>query len=182
MGVFFFKAKQQAHGAQVWAEIEKVFGSDLADHDALRNAAAGKGFNHFCKLANFEPNDLINKTRKFGICFAFECDGDDAGDADGTGFAQLSVAPDSGLLCYVVLVQNIVLPAAAAHVHVGGPSVAGPVVIPIKAPGRAGVSAGCARDVNHDLLEAIAHNPGNYDVNVHNAPFPGGAVRGQLEA
>jgi hypothetical protein len=28
--------------------------------------------------------------------------------------------------------------------------------------------------------DAIAANPANYYVNVHNAPFPGGAVRGQL--
>jgi len=29
------------------------------------------------------------------------------------------------------------------------------------------------------LLPSI-DNPQNHDVNVHNAPFPGGAVRGQL--
>lgn len=103
------------------------------------------------------------------------------GDADATGWAEVYAVPDAGLLCYVVIVENIVLPAAAAHIHVGGPTVPGPVVIPIKAPNRAGVSAGCVHDVNEMLLQAIADNPGAYYVNVHNTPFPGGAVRGQLE-
>jgi hypothetical protein len=32
-----------------------------------------------------------------------------------------------------------------------------------------------------DLLRDIAENPQNYYVNLHNARFPAGAVRGQLE-
>ena len=39
--------------------------------------------------------------------------------------------------------------------------------------------AGCV-EVDRDLAEAIAADPRGYYVNVHNAEFPGGAIRGQL--
>ena len=38
----------------------------------------------------------------------------------------------------------------------------------------------CLTDLNKNLLKDILRNPENYYVNVHNAPFPNGAVRGQL--
>lgn len=101
------------------------------------------------------------------------------GDPDGSGWAEVVTVPDLGLVCYVIVVSGIET-ATAAHIHVGGPTVAGPVVVHLKAPNRAGVSAGCVRDVDPELAANIAHNPGAYYVNVHNTPFPGGAVRGQL--
>jgi hypothetical protein len=39
---------------------------------------------------------------------------------------------------------------------------------------------GCVT-ADKDLIKDIRQNPENYYVNVHNAAFPGGAVRGQLE-
>ena len=38
----------------------------------------------------------------------------------------------------------------------------------------------CLTGLDKNLLKAIIRNPENYYVNVHNAPFPNGAVRGQL--
>jgi hypothetical protein len=101
------------------------------------------------------------------------------GDPDGRGSAVLILVPSQGRLCYVLQVEGIA-PAAAAHVHVGPPGTAGPVVVPLAPPTR-GVSGGCVA-ASEDLLNAIAANPGNYYVNVHNAEFPGGALRGQLSA
>lgn len=104
------------------------------------------------------------------------------GDEDGTGIARILVDPPAARVCSAIGVANISLPAAAAHIHVGGPDVAGPVVVPLAAPDASGSAAGCVEGVDPALIEAILADPGGYYVNVHNADFPDGAVRGQLSA
>ncbi|MDQ3642473.1 MAG: CHRD domain-containing protein [Actinomycetota bacterium] len=98
------------------------------------------------------------------------------GDLDGTGFAVVAAIPEVGLVCYGVVVFGIA-PANAAHIHEAPRGVAGPVVVPLQAP-TSGDSAGCVS--NQAEAEDIAENPSDYYVNVHNAEFPGGALRGQL--
>jgi hypothetical protein len=44
----------------------------------------------------------------------------------------------------------------------------------------AAVPRTCLTGLDKNLLKDILRNPLNYYVNVHNAPFPSGAVRGQL--
>jgi len=98
------------------------------------------------------------------------------GDPDGTGVARVTVDTSTGRICYVIRVSNIA-PATAAHIHEAPPGEPGPVVQGLIAPTR-GRSAGCL--TNYALAADIAADPGDYYVNVHNTPFPGGAVRGQL--
>jgi hypothetical protein len=104
------------------------------------------------------------------------------GDPDGTGIVQLAISAKKGRVCFLIEVANIGTPATAAHVHLGEAGVAGPVVIPLPAPGPFGVSAACLYDLDHSLLRDIRDNPSEYYVNVHNAAYPGGAIRGQLSA
>lgn len=99
------------------------------------------------------------------------------GDADGQGWATITVNPGLGRICYTLDVSGIA-PAAAAHIHEAPAGVAGPVVVPLTAP-TDGSSAGCA-SVSRELAMSILRHPGDYYVNVHNADFPGGALRGQL--
>lgn len=99
------------------------------------------------------------------------------GDPDGTGTAVFRVNPGQERVCYTLTVANID-PATAAHVHIAPADAPGPVVIPLAAPTN-GSSSGCA-DVDRSLALELIRNPGNYYVNVHNAAYPGGAVRGQL--
>jgi CHRD domain-containing protein len=100
------------------------------------------------------------------------------GDPNGRGsFAAIF---DGNELCYGLTNKNIEDPIAA-HIHRGGPNVAGPVVIPLQQPatGDPGASSDCT-DVEASLARAIRKNPRKYYVNVHTEDFPGGAVRGQL--
>jgi hypothetical protein len=101
------------------------------------------------------------------------------GDPDGTGTASVTVNPGLNQVCWEIAVQNITLPATAAHIHIAPVGVPGPVVVPLSAPDASGTSSGCTT-VDRMLAVAIVANPAAYYVNVHNADFPSGAVRGQL--
>ena len=101
----------------------------------------------------------------------------DQGDLDGTGTASVTVNVGQSRVCYELEVAGIA-EAQAAHIHVGAATTTGPVVVPLDPPAD-GDSAGCI-EISKDLAKQIASNPSNYYVNVHNVPFPSGALRGQL--
>ena len=61
------------------------------------------------------------------------------GDPNGWGEAEVKVY--KARVCYELEVERI-KPATAAHIHLGGPSVAGPIVVELKAP-TDGSSEGC---------------------------------------
>lgn len=98
------------------------------------------------------------------------------GDLDGSGFAVVAAIPELGLVCYAIAVFGIE-PATAAHIHEAPSGEPGPVVVGLDAPTE-GSSSGCIE--NQSEAEDIAADPADYYVNVHNADFPGGALRGQL--
>ena len=100
------------------------------------------------------------------------------GDADGSGWAQITLNQGQGRVCFSLAVTGIT-PATAAHIHVAPAGVPGPVVV-ILAPPTSGFSSGCVDGVSPELIKAIRKNPENYYVNVHNAEFLAGALRGQL--
>ena len=99
------------------------------------------------------------------------------GDPDGGGTAAVSVNPSKERLCFELTAAGTA-PATAAHVHDGPAGVAGPVVVTLTAP-SSGSSSGCVA-ADKTLLKDIKKNPAEYYVNVHNAEFPAGAIRGQL--
>jgi hypothetical protein len=100
------------------------------------------------------------------------------GDPDGAGTARITLNAGQGEVCFALTATGIV-PANASHIHVGGPTVAGPVVVTLAPPPTTGSSTACV-SANQDLVRQIASDPGAYYVNVHNAVFPAGAIRGQL--
>jgi hypothetical protein len=99
-------------------------------------------------------------------------------DPDGTGFATITLNVGQQRVCWDLTVADIA-PATASHIHAAPAGVNGGVVVPLSPP-TTGSSSGCAEDVDPTLIQAIIDHPELYYVNVHNAEFPGGAVRGQL--
>jgi CHRD domain len=97
------------------------------------------------------------------------------GDPNGWGHAWVKVY--KAKVCYKLKVKRI-KPATDAHIHRGGPNVAGPIVVPLKAP-TDGSSEGC-KAISKQLSKNLREHPWRYYVNVHNMPYPEGAIRGQL--
>jgi hypothetical protein len=102
------------------------------------------------------------------------------GDADGSGFAVVSIDPDAGSLTFAISVANIA-PPTLAHIHIGGPTVPGNILINFNPTFTNNVATGTINGIDAGTLNSILANPGGFYVNVHNADFPAGAVRGQLE-
>jgi divalent metal cation (Fe/Co/Zn/Cd) transporter len=97
------------------------------------------------------------------------------GDPNGRGEADVKVY--KAKVCYELEVERI-KPATAAHIHRGGPNVAGDIVVELKAP-TDGSSEGC-KAISKQLSKKLREHPSRYYVNVHNDPYPDGAIRGQL--
>lgn len=117
--------------------------------------------------------------RKFSTTLAGANEVPGPGDPNGSGFAVLRLNPGTGQVCFQIFVEDIALPATGAHIHEAPAGVAGPVVVPLTAPGANGESSGCVSVDREEILEII-QEPEEYYVNVHSTEFPAGAVRGQL--
>jgi hypothetical protein len=102
------------------------------------------------------------------------------GDPNASGSTVIVLNANSGTVCYVIRVSGISSPITAGHIHVGDATVAGPVVIPFPLIGGPNTFAGCTT-ADKTLIQNIIDNPSGYYTNVHNAPFPKGVMRGQLQ-
>ena len=99
-------------------------------------------------------------------------------DPDGSGSARITFAEGAENLCFEITVRDIA-PATMAHIHGGSAGEAGtPPVVRLGAP-TSGEARGCVA-APQPAVDAIRANPAAYFVNIHNAEFPGGAIRGQL--
>ena len=110
------------------------------------------------------------------------------------GIDTVGATDNSRVLCYNLQVKRIgeleLAPGGgrAAHIHKGKAGENGPVVAALAWP-QGGQSADCldARlrpaqfPLGDGVVADILANPEDYYVNVHNAEFPSGAIRGQLQ-
>lgn len=97
-------------------------------------------------------------------------------DPDGTGTATVRIVGTT--VNYQITVANID-PPTAQHIHSGAAGVNGPIVVDL--PGTwVGNTLTGTTTTDAATAAAIIANPAAFYVNVHNGPFPGGAIRGQL--
>lgn len=96
------------------------------------------------------------------------------GDPDGTGTAAITLNQGQGQVCFELTWDDIDTPTAA-HIHEAPVTAPGPVVVPLTVDPAEGCTTADA-----DLIKAIRQNPDSFYVNIHNADFAGGAIRGQL--
>ena len=123
----------------------------------------------------------VNNTDPGGKTFTIQLSGSEEvtpGDPDGTGMATITLNQGQGTISYQLTVSGIETPMAA-HIHEAPAGQAGPVVFTLATPVN-GVSSGVIRNVSKEMIKEIRQNPEDYYINVHNAMYPAGALRGQL--
>ena len=106
-----------------------------------------------------------------------------AGDADGTGTGSVTINVGQQRVCWEFTVSNIAAPNRG-HIHKAPAGSNGAIVVDFfNAPaGTPGPLTGCTTTpLDKALLKDIVLNPSAYYLNLHNADFPAGAIRGQLE-
>jgi hypothetical protein len=104
------------------------------------------------------------------------------GDNNGKGNADVQLKAKKKKVCFALGISKLDT-VTAAHIHKGGPAVAGDIKVPFfeeeSLPGD-GDFEGCVKGVKKTLIKKIGRSPEKYYVNVHTVEFPAGAIRGQL--
>lgn len=116
-------------------------------------------------------------------------------DPNGRGSVSIfGIDGDPKTLCYVLRVSKIQLAAdkVMGHLHSGVKGKNGPIVVNLAGPfdGEAAdcltegetLPSGAKAFPTGVKVKKILANPSKFYVNVHNTPFPDGAIRGQLTA
>ena len=121
-----------------------------------------------------------------------------AADPDGSGKATVMIDVEGGEVCFDIKSLSDVGTPNRGHIHEGAAGVNGPIVVPFfelrippadpgappTDPRNDSLERGGLQDCvpgDPAVLARIVANPAGFYVNVHNARFPGGALRCQLE-
>jgi hypothetical protein len=95
------------------------------------------------------------------------------GDPDGSGLASVNFSPATNSLCVAITVDKISTPTSIT-INNGAPGTNGTVVATFQTS-----DSGCIT-TDPALGKDIRQHPESYYVNVLNADYPNGAIRGQL--
>jgi hypothetical protein len=96
-------------------------------------------------------------------------------DVDGFGVATVSIDNVGNTVSWAILAMNIDVPLTGAHIHQAAAGVNGPVKIDFDA---ATTGQGL---FDADLALITPTTAAGFYVNLHNAAYRGGAIRGQLQ-
>ena len=102
------------------------------------------------------------------------------GDPNGHGAFVIQLRPATNRVCHSGEWSRIRNPVLAGHIHKGRAGVAGDVKVTLIDGPTNDSSEGCTRNVSDNLIENLRDHPGRFYVNLHNEPYPDGAIRGQL--
>ena len=116
-------------------------------------------------------NAAIAKTVKFEVALKGTNE-KPAAPASNKGKVELTLNTTTGKVCWEFKLAKIDGKPSQAHIHKGKVGVSGNIVVPLGANYK---RQGCT-----SAVRSIAGHPALYDVNVHNAKHPLGAMRGQL--
>jgi len=127
--------------------------------------------------ASADDDDRDAVTVQFGALLTGAAEVPGPGDMDGAAAVVARTKAGSNQICVIAFATNQIADPTLFHIHQGGPTVAGPVVVDFVPLLPSGL--GCVK-VDRKLTRAIVKDPSGYYFNVHNADFPAGAVRGTL--
>lgn len=179
VALFAFGNLASAQNTQAQKDATKA--ANKQEKDAAK--AAKKQEKEANKAANKQQKDTMKGDKKptggqpMTVTMTGAAEAPTQGDTDGSGTASITLNHGKGEVCYDLTVQDIQTPTAA-HIHAGAAGASGPPKVTLKADAQ-GMWKGCVA-ADKALIKDIMQNPANYYVNVHNAEFPGGALRGQL--
>ncbi|MBC8100368.1 MAG: CHRD domain-containing protein [Armatimonadetes bacterium] len=164
-------------------DADGLFSGCLTDAEVNTIAADPSGF--YVNIHNAEfPGGALRGQIKLVETFTVPVEGEQEvptdGDLDGSGSAVLEFDADANEVCFNIAVIDIALPVTLAHIHQSDFGTNGPVVIDFLPSGEDadGTFSGCIIDTD---VDAVVENPAGFYVNIHNAEFPGGALRGQVK-
>jgi hypothetical protein len=105
------------------------------------------------------------------------------GDPDATGTTVLTL--EATQICWDIRPRRAGATFAAGHIHAARRGKAGGIFIDLwTSPKKVGKGriAGCSKNLKAGDIAKLKARPAAYYVNIHNAKYPAGAVRGQLTA
>jgi hypothetical protein len=109
--------------------------------------------------------------------------GDPDGSAIGTLLLDSGTGGTTGFAVFNLTLANLATPFSLHHIHTGVAGVNGSPIIDFGAPEsiRSGNTlAGTISGLSSASINTVLANPSGFYYNLHNTPFPSGAVRDQL--
>jgi hypothetical protein len=103
-----------------------------------------------------------------------------SGDPNGTGTASLVLKRKKRSLCWTITYDKIDAPTAG-HIHkANGPGAEGPIFVYLFLTTQASGASDCSFISRKDARDLTEDTANRFYVNLHNATYPDGAIRGQL--
>jgi hypothetical protein len=89
----------------------------------------------------------------------------------------------TGTAAFNLVLTNLTTPLTGMHIHQAPATTTGSIVLPFNNPNAAltgNTLVGTFMGLDNTVINNIFANPSGFYFNMHNTPFPGGAVRDQL--